>query len=48
MTTSTMAWVPLSIGFQSKPMTRSGRANVPRVGWKMKNHNTPAIAGATA
>ena len=48
MTTSIIAWVPFSSGFQSKPIPRSGRASMPRAGWNMKNHSTPATAGATA
>ena len=43
-----MAWLPLSIGFQSIPVALIGRASVPSVGWNMKIHSTPAIAGATA
>ena len=43
-----MAWLPFSSGFQSKPIQRSGRASVPSEGWNMKNHSTPATAGATA
>ena len=27
---------------------RSGRARLPSDGWNMKNHSTPATAGATA
>ena len=48
MTTSDIAWVPFSSGFQSTPAARIQRATRPSEGWNINSHSTPATAGATA